>query len=494
MMASNASASSACASWDSINWTLIVQQVYRLQLRIAKAIAENRHNKVKALQWLLTHSHAAKLLAVKRVTQSKGANTPGVDGITWKSAAQKIRALPTLQRRNYKAQPLRRVYIPKKNGKLRPLGIPTIKDRAMQALYLLALEPVSESTADKNSYGFRPKRSTADAIEQCFTTLVRSYNARWVLEGDIAACFDRINHTWLMNHVITDKKILAQWLKAGYMEQNLWHATDEGTPQGGVASPTLANLTLDGLEKIVKTAAPKKSQKINFIRYADDFVITGESKALLENTIKPVVIQFLSERGLTLSAEKTKITHIDQGFDFLGFNIRKYNGKLLIKPAKTNVKSFLRHIRKEIKEHGTVETAALIRILNPKITGWANYYRHVVSAKIFHSVDHEIYKALRKWIKRRHPHKNEAWRMRKYYRSSGLRNWIFSTKTHGADGEMKYVDLATASSIPIRRHVKIKSAAHPYDPIYRDYFQYRASRLARQRLQKRHMLTQAMAG
>jgi RNA-directed DNA polymerase len=338
------SLSQACASsthevhWHSINWAQCHQTVRRLQTRIVKATQEGRHGKAKALQWLLTHSFSGKALAVKRVTENQGRNTSGVDRETWPTPKAKSQAILSLKRRGYKPLPLRRVYIPKSNGKMRPLGIPTMKDRAMQALYLLALEPVAETKADKNSYGFRPQRSTADAIGQCFCALGRKTSTQWILEGDIKGCFDNINHDWLLESIPTDKVILKKWLKAGYIDKRTLFATDAGTPQGGVISPTVMNMTLDGFEGMLRKRYPKnKPVKINFIRYADDFIITGSSKELLENEVKPLVEQFLSARGLELSQEKTRITHIDEGFDFLGQNIRKYNGKLLIKPSKKNL-------------------------------------------------------------------------------------------------------------------------------------------------------------
>ena len=243
-----AGASSSSTSWESINWALIEKHVHRLQMRIAKAIKDKRYGKAKSLQWILTHSKSAKLLAVKRVVNNQGGKTAGVDGILWLSNKEKLAATNTLKRRGYQAEPLRRVYIPKKNGKQRPLGIPTIRDRAMQALHLLALEPVAEMIADKNAYGFRPKRSTADAIEQCFKSLARKHSPQWILEGDIRACFDTISHGWLKANIPMDKKILEQWLAAGYMEKQAWFPTEAGTPQGGIISPTLLTLTPSGLE------------------------------------------------------------------------------------------------------------------------------------------------------------------------------------------------------------------------------------------------------
>ena len=384
-------ANQACApsdmTWDSIHWPGILRHIRRLQARIVKWTQAGKHNKVKALQWLLTHSYSGKALAVKRVTENKGKNTPGVDNVTWKAPRVKINAIASLKRRSYSSLPLRRVLIPKKNSeKTRPLGIPVMKCRAMQALHLLALEPIAETTADSNSYGFRPSRSTADAGAQCFNSLARKDSAQWVLEADIQGCFDKISHSWMIANIPTDKVILQKWLKAGYVYQNELFPTDAGTPQGGIISPVLANLTLDGLEGMLAAKFPKAKQiglKMNMVRYADDFIITGNSKEWLKNEVKPAVVEFLAERGLVLSPEKTKITHISEGFDFLGWNIRKYNGKLLMKPSKANVKAHLDKIREIIKGNKTAKQANLIRLLNPVLRGWANYHRHIVAKKTF---------------------------------------------------------------------------------------------------------------
>jgi RNA-directed DNA polymerase len=210
------------------------QNVHRLQMRIAKAHRERRHGKVKALQWILTHSLSAKLLAVKRVTENHGANTPGVDNIIWNTPKKKIEAVKSLSRRSYKTKPLKRIYIPKKQkGKFRPLSIPAIQCRAMQALHLLALEPVSENMADKNAYGFRPMRSAADATRQCFTVLSRRDCAKFILEGDIRSCYDNISHQWLMDNVPMDKKMLGKWLTAGYIDNGKLNPTMVGVSQGG---------------------------------------------------------------------------------------------------------------------------------------------------------------------------------------------------------------------------------------------------------------------
>lgn len=459
-------------TWSQINWQQMEQQVHRLQMRIAKAVQEGKHGKARALQWILTHSQSAKFLAVKRVTSNTGCKTPGVDGILWKTPKEKTQAVQSLQRKGYQAQPLRRIYIPKKNGKQRPLGIPTMKDRAMQALHLLALEPIAEITADKHSYGFRPKRSAADAIGQNFLSLAKKYSAQWILEGDIKACFDGISHRWLLKHIPMDKRTLEQWLNAGYMEKNTLFETEAGTPQGGIISPTLANMTLDGMAEVVKQATAK-TEKVNFIRYADDFIITGISRDVLEKKVKPAIVQFLSERGLLLSEEKTLVTHIDQGFDFLGFNVRKYNGKLLIKPSKKSVKTFMEGIRTVIKSNPTVKTESLIRLLNPKLRGWANYYRHVVSKAIFSRVDEAIFDSLCRWTRRRHPNKSAKWLRDTYFCHPALKIWHFHARIKNAENRLILLRLFMLAKVRIKRHVKLKADATPYDKAYFSYFEKR---------------------
>ncbi len=456
-------------NWNSINWKKVDKKVKELQIRIAKGVREGRHRKVRSLQWLLTHSFYAKLLAVKRVVTNKGKRTPGVDGEIWKTSKQKITAITRLRRRNYRPQPLRRVYIKKKSGKPRPLGIPTMTDRAMQALYLFALIPVAETTGDSNSYGFREYRSCADAIQQCFICLAKPYHARWVLEADIRSCFDRISHGWLLDNIPMDKKILQSWLKAGYIDRGLAYPTKSGTPQGGIASPTLANMTLDGLESMIKSAVPRGS-KANIVRYADDLVVTGASKELLENIVIPVIGDFLKERGLELSKEKTKITRIKQGFDFLGQHLQKYGNKLLITPSKGAVKALIAKTGKIIKSHHGRSAWVLITQLNPVIRGWANYHRHVVSKKTFAYVDSRIFRQVWNWARRTHQSKSRKWIKKRYFRSIGNHNWSFFTTQISGKGKTDFVDLYHADSTKIKRHVKIRSKANPYHIDWQHYF------------------------
>ena len=458
--------------WQAIDWQAIRRNVRRLQARIVKATQEGRWNKVKALQHLLTHSFSGKALAVKRVTENQGKRTAGVDGEIWNTSRKKVMALGSLRQRGYRPQPLRRTYIPKRNGKLRPLGIPTMTDRAMQALYTFALDPIAETLGDPNSFGFRTGRNTADAISMCFHLLSRQCSPQWILEGDLQACFDQISHEWLLANIPLEKTILRQWLKAGYMERHVLHPTEAGTPQGGIISPVLANSTLDGLQSALQEAfaPPHRGQgrQVNLVRYADDFIITARSKETLENEVRPLVENFVRERGLTLSPEKTCITHIEDGFDFLGQNVRKYDGKLLIKPAKKNVQTFLAKVQEILKTNQQTPTGKLILQLNPIIRGWAEYHRHVVSKKVFNSVDSAIFQMLRRWAKRRHPGKTDRWIKERYFRSVGGRNWVFHGKI---DGQDYYLNLAAQT--PIMRHVKIKGAANPYDPDWQMYFDHR---------------------
>lgn len=472
-------------NWHSIDWARCHREVRRLQARIVKATREGKHGKVKALQWILTHSFSGKALAVRRVTENQGKKTPGVDGITWSTPEAKSQAMLSIRRRGYRPQPLKRVYIPKANGKMRPLGIPTMKDRAMQALYLLALGPVAETTADRRSFGFRPERSTADAIEQCFKQLSRGVSPQWILEGDIKGCFDNISHDWLMGHVPTDREILRKWLKAGYVEDRQLFPTEAGTPQGGIISPTLANLVLDGLEarlahafgKVISVNGTRVRRMVNYVRYADDFIVTGHSKELLEREVMPLIEDFMRERGLTLSAEKTKITHINEGFDFLGQNIRKFGGKLLVRPSKANVKTFLGKVRAVIKGSGAMNQDTLIRRLNPMIRGWANYHQHVVAKATFVYVDHEIWRALWRWAKRRHPQKGGFWIRRRYFHSVGPSNWVFAAATGKRlpNGKPALNVLRTMAALPIKRHRLIKLEANPFDPQWETYFEERVS-------------------
>lgn len=447
-------------SWTTIPWDLANQYVRRLQARISKAALEEDWRGVKRLQRLLVRSTSGKALAVRRVTENQGKRTPGVDKVLWSTAGSKWRAVQSLTTVGYKPSPLRRIHIPKANGGKRPLGIPTMRDRAMQALHWLALDPVAETHADLNSYGFRSHRSTADALTQCMNALNRSGSPEWVLEGDIKGCFDNIDHQWLMENAPMDRGVLSGWLKAGFVERGRLFPTEAGTPQGGIISPVLANLTLDGLERTLKSAFPRRA-KLNFIRYADGFIVTAVSKELLETKVKPLIAEFLATRGLTLSETKTVITHAADGFDFLGFRVRKFKDFLHVGPSPASTKRLYAKVSAMLRRLRTAKQGDVIRALNPIISGWANYHRTMMASRTFAVMDHRIFWALWRWAKRRHPNKGARWVRRRYFRTSGKRQWVFT------DGASTLMWLASFTK---RRHIKIRSDANPYDPADEGYF------------------------
>lgn len=470
-------------SWHQIPWSDVHQVVARLQTRIAKAAKAGEWRKVRSLQGLLTRSTSAKALAVRRVTENRGRKTPGVDGQCWDTPDDKWHAVTRLINKGYRPLPLRRIHIPKANGGTRPLGIPTMRDRAMQALHLLALDPVAEVTGDQHSYGFRRERSTADAIEQVRNILARDFCAEWVLEGDIKGCFDNISHDWLLANVRTNKRVLQKWLRAGFVKGGVLFATNAGTPQGGIISPVLANCVLDGLqhelEALFSTVRQARAAKVNFVRYADDFVITGSSRELLETQVKPLVTRFLAARGLVLSETKTVVTHIDDGFDFLGWNVRKFRGQLVIQPSKKNVKPFLSKIRDTLRKRCTARQADVIEALVPVIRGWANYHRSQMATRTFSRCDHQVWQALWRWACRRHPQKGARWIKQRYFRRHKGRDWRFAEKDKL---------LPTLSEFRKRPHTKVNAAANPYDPAFDEYFSKRLSRKMEETLQGRRKL------
>lgn len=471
-------ASARWQDWHTIPWAQANQHVRRLQTRIAKAAKAEDWRRVVRLQKLLVRSTTAKAVAVRRVTENQGRKTPGVDGVTWSAPAEKRQAMDTLESRGYRPKPLRRIHIPKANGGKRPLGIPTMRDRAMQALHWLALDPVAETRGDINSYGFRSGRSTADAIAQCHNALSRAHSPQWVLEGDIKGCFDNISHEWLLRNVPMDRHVLKRWLKAGFVEDRKLFPTSAGTPQGGIISPCLANLALDGMERLLKDSLPRRA-KVNFIRYADDFVVTADSQELLETRVKPMIAAFLAERGLTLSVTKTKITHVSDGFDFLGWNVRKFKGFLRIVPSAKNAAAFYDKIRTRLRALRGAKQEDVVFALNPVIRGWGNYHRIVHASRPFAKMDHLVFRALWRWAVRRHPTKGRRWIKRRYFHREGSRDWIFRS------AEYRLVCLST---IPVGRYVKVRTDANPYDPKDEPYFDERLTRRMKASLMGRRKL------
>jgi len=352
----------------------------------------------------------------------------------------------------------------------------------MQALYAMALDPIAETTADKTSFGFRKKRSTQDAAQHIFNYSAINKGNQWILEGDIKGCFDNINHQWLMENIPIDKKILKQLLKAGFIYKRKLFPTETGTPQGGILSPIMANITLDGIEKKIKEKYWKTAKgtidvrynkhRVNYTRYADDFIVSTDSKEVLMD-IKEIIIQHLKERGLTLSEEKTLITNIDDGFDFLGWNFRKYNSKLLIKPSKDSIRKIKETLKTMIRSHRGKSQTELIKSINPIITGWTNYHKNACAKKTFAKLDHVIFYTLWRWAKRRHPNKPTKWIKNRYWKTTLFNKWIFS------DGN---IELKRASHTKIVRHRIIKFDANPYLPEFTRYYYYRD----KQRMQGRN--------
>ncbi len=467
--------------WNNIAWKKVEKHVNRLQIRIAKAVKNGKGYLVKRLQYLLTHSFYGKLLAIRKVNQNRGKRTAGIDGETWSSPQSKMKAALSLTDKKYVAKPLKRVFIEKPGKKKkRPLGIPTMYDRSIQLLYALALEPIAEINGDRTSFGFRKFRSAHDACDYAFHYLSRRSSPEWILEGDIKGCFDNISHQWLLDNIPMDKSILKQFLKAGYIFNRQLFPTQAGTPQGGIISPILANMALDGIGKMLADKYQSKNGNLNrrlsakhkvyFVRYADDFIVTAKTEEIAKE-IKELIKDFLKDRGLELSDEKTLITHIDEGFDFLGWNFRKYKGKLLVKPSKKSIDKFTEKISERIKNGKTWKQEDLIDVLNPIITGWANYHQVVVSSKIFHKLDSRIWGMLWHWAKRRHPEKSKKWIVNKYWHSVGNRNWVFSDGTK---------QLNFLSDTKIVRHIRLKLNMNPH--LDKDYFVSRKLKLGVKKL------------
>lgn len=465
--------------WNTLDWRKLEVRVFKLQNRIFKASSRGDVKAVKRLQKTLMKSWSAKCLAVRRVTQdNRGKKTAGVDGIRELTPVARIELVRNLKLSD-NAKPLRRVWIPKPGTEeRRPLGIPTMHDRATQALVKIGLEPEWEAKFEPNSYGFRPGRSCHDAIQAIYIDL--NQREKFVLDADIAKCFDRINHSALLAKLDTFPGLRRQinaWLKAGCMDDGNLFPTEEGTPQGGVVSPLLANIALHGLESAITSIPVKRRPKV--VRYADDFVVIGNSSEIIERC-KKVAENWLQVMGLELKPSKTKITHTlheyegNLGFDFLGFSVRQYpvgkyhtafNGKkqslgfkTLIKPSKKSVKNHMEKINEIILTHRSAPQAAIVQRLNPVISGWSNYFSTVVSKETFSLLDDYVFWRLFSWANHRHPNKGRRWQRKRYWHRIGNRGWVFGVKSENA-----FIALNLHDRTEIVRHVKVQGTKSPYD-------------------------------
>lgn len=373
--------------WEDINFRLAEKRVKKLQKRIANTWKLGERDKAMSLQHTLIHSVYAKALAVKTVTSKKGKYTPGVDGVLWLTPEDKWQAVQSLNRRGYRPRPLKRIYISKPDGTKRPLSIPTMKDRAMQTLYKMALEPVAEVTADHNSYGFRPARCTRDAIIKCAEALSTNPSPEWILEADIQACFDNISHDWVMKHIPMDPSILKKMLKSSYLHKHRLYPVEKGLPQGGCLSPVICNMVLDGLEKELYN---QFQSKVQFIRYADDFIMIGTSRNELAKMVVPAANAFLSQRGLNLANEKTGIVHIKEGFDFLGWNVYRNQDGIQIRPSRKNIEAILNKLEKLFSKDTYKSSDELLKILYPILAGWVNYHRDIVGCSLYHIIIYDL--------------------------------------------------------------------------------------------------------
>lgn len=479
--------------WDLIPWDSVEKSIRKLRRRIFRATCEQKWNVVRSLMKLMLRSYLNLLTSVRKVTQkNKGKKTAGVDGevaLTSKARAALVRSMGRYTL--WKARPTRRVYIPKpgKPGQERPLGIPTTRNRVAQAIVKNALEPSWEARFEPNSYGFRPGRSIHDAIEQCFKFLNGRSQRLWVLDADLKSAFDEISHEHILKTIgpVPGRNLVREWLKAGYVEADFFHETDSDTPQGGIVSPLLLNVALHGLQQ---TLGPD----FGYVRYADDLIVCASTREKIE-AAKSTIEEWLQPRGLTLHPEKTRIVHINDGFNFLSFSVRQYKGKCLIKPQKEKVLAFLGRLRLWLNKHRQAAAEHVIMQFNKILPGWSNHYSHAVSKQTFAYVSSEIWKMLWRWCLRRHPNKGKYWVARKYFGSHGKVNWRFQ-----ANNGKKTTYLFDVGSVKIERHTKVRGAASPDDPCLKDYWQIREekreARLRRRKVTKapRKLGTDARAG
>ena len=464
--------------WQSINWKRVYQTVKNLRQRIFRAAREGDLKRVRSLQRLMLRCQANVLESVRRVTQvNAGKDTPGVDQMLVLTPEERGRLGDQLSQLDlHRAHPVRRVYIPKRKGK-RPLGIPTIVDRCVQAMVKNALEPFWEARFEGISYGFRPGRGCHDAIEKIFGLALPQTTRPWVLDADIEGAFNNIGHSALLQAIgnFPARGLINQWLKAGYVEDEMLHPTDTGVPQGGVISPLLLNVALHGMEQALGTSyTPRGVTRGTYavVRYADDFAVfcPTQEKAI---EARSLLATWLEPRGLKLSDEKTHIRHLREGFNFLGFNIRHYPApnssrcgyKLLIKPSTDSINQLKRKLKGLWRKHVGTPTVALINEMNPVIRGWSNYFRTGVAKETFSAVDNFMYYRAQRYMKRRHPRKSGRWRTQRYWgRSVGRQDqWVFQDK-------VRHATLRKFAWTKIVRHRLVRSTSSPDDPTLQDYW------------------------
>jgi RNA-directed DNA polymerase len=470
--------------WNAIDWKKANRSVRNLRQRIFRATEQRNWRKVKSLQKLMLRSYANIVLSVRRVSQiNQGKNTPGIDKLVVKTPEERGKLVDELAHLTpWRAKPVRRVYIPKANGKWRPLGIPVIRDRALQAIAKNALEPSWEARFERTSYGFRPGRSAQDAMTYIYCAL-HLKSKPFVVDADIAGAFDTIGHDYLLAAIagFPAKALVKQWLKAGSIEMGQYHNTEAGVPQGGVISPLLANIALHGLAKLFDIHPAPNSKTTNrylMTRYADDFLVFCKTRQDAQEAVERLHV-WLAQRGLALSLEKTRITTIQEGFDFLGFTARvipsklnKSGWKVLITPSVKSVQKLKDRLKQEWESLQGQNVATIIQRLNPIIRGWANYFRHQAAANTFKQLDNFMLHKEIRYAKRMHPNRSKAWWRAKYFgQLEPDRNcqWVFGDTQTG-------FRLLRFSRFTITRHIMVQGTNSPDDPKLQTYWLQRECR------------------